>query len=134
MKTTKFNFWTTIKKPRIFTPWNFLRLRYHILLGAFSLYALILPWQKTAVNLNAAHKKTDSCALLTCFLISCITQIITHMQHTKNSSHAIHGSWLACNLFCITRVFWLETRQKLKNTCMFTTCECQLRCELYCMM
>ena len=30
--------------------------------GAFSLDALILLWQKTAVNLHAAHKKTDSCA------------------------------------------------------------------------
>ena len=31
-------------------------------LGAFLLYFLILLWQKLAVNLHAAHRKTDSCA------------------------------------------------------------------------
>ena len=43
--------------------------------GAFLLYALILLWQKMAVNLHAAHKKTDlhaaHKALLACFLLSC---------------------------------------------------------------
>ena len=43
--------------------------------GAFSLYALILLWQKTAVTLHAAHKKTDLRAaheaLLVCFLLFC---------------------------------------------------------------
>ena len=60
---------------------------YHVLqLGAFLLYALILLWQKAAIILHAAHKKTDLCAvheaLLTCFLPLCITQIITLVQHT----------------------------------------------------
>ena len=51
------------------------------------MYALILLWQKMAVNLHATHKKTDLCAaheaLLPCFLLSCITRIITCVQHTK---------------------------------------------------
>ena len=54
---------------------------YHVLQGTFSLYALILLWQKTVVNLHAVHKKTDSRAahdaLLACFLLLCITQIIS---------------------------------------------------------
>ena len=80
------------------TEYNFLRVHtfYHVLLGAFSLYALILLWQKMAINLHAAHKKTDSRVahevLLACFLPSCITQIITRMQCTKNSSCAVHKS------------------------------------------
>ena len=69
---------------------------------AFSLYALILLWQKMAVNLHAACKKTNSCAaqeaLLACFLLSCSTQSISHVQHTKIAyvqytkvnSHAAH--------------------------------------------
>ena len=46
------------------TEYYFLRVHTfcHVLLGAFSLYALIILWQKTAVNLYAAHKKTDLCA------------------------------------------------------------------------
>ena len=104
--------------------------------GAFSLYALILLWQKMAVNLHAAHKKTDSRAahkaILECFLISCITRIVTRVQCTNNSSQAVHKSWLTCSPFRVTRVFWLETQQKLKNTRVFTACKCQLRHDLYC--
>ena len=87
------------------TEYYFLRVHvfYHVLLGAFLLYALILLWQQMAVNLHAAHKKTDSRAaheallaaykaLLACFLLSCSTQIITHVQRTKNSSRAVHKS------------------------------------------
>ena len=88
-----------------------------------------------AVNLYPAHKKTDSHAahkaLLTCFLPSCSTWIITHMQRTKNSLCAVHEIWLVCILFRVTRLFWLESRQKLKNTCVFTARECQLIHELY---
>ena len=79
------------------TEYYFLRVHafYHVLLGAFSLYALILLWQKMAVDLHSAHKKTDwratHKALLTCFLLLCITQIIT-CAVTKNSSHTVHES------------------------------------------
>ena len=108
---------------------------YHVLLGCFSLYALILLWQKTAVNFHAAHKKTDLRAaheaLLTCFLLLCITWIITRVQCTKNSSRAVHENCLACSLFCVTRVFRFKSQQKLKNTHVFTTHDCQLRYELY---
>ena len=102
--------------------------------GSFSLYALILLLQKMAVNLHAAHKKTDSHAaheaLLTCFLLSCSTWIITRVQCAKNSLRAVHESWLVCSPFHITHVFWLESWQKLKNTRVFTSHECQLRHEL----
>ena len=37
-----------------------------------------------------------------------------------------------CSPFRETCVFWLGTWQKLKNTRVFTSCECQLRFELYC--
>ena len=65
----------------------FLRVHaFYVLLGAFSLYALILLWQKMAVNLHAAHKKTDSCAaheaLLACFF--------TIVHHMNNYSYAAH--------------------------------------------
>ena len=110
----------------------------HILLGALILlllYALILLLQKTAVNLHAAHKKTDSHpaheALVMCFLLLCIKWIITCMQCTKNISRAVHESSLTYSPFHVKRMFWLETGQKLKNTHVFTTHECQLRCELY---
>ena len=80
--------------------------------GTFSLYALVLLWQKTAVNLHAAHKKTDSRAahkaLLACFLLSCITWIITRVQRTENSSCVVHESWLACSPFYVIRVFCLS--------------------------
>ena len=119
--------------------------------GAFLLYALILLWQKMAVNLHAAHKKTDlhaaHKALLACFLLSCanyysrFTHVhlplisdyskiicvqctkIARLQYTKVDLRAAHF---------VTCVLWLKSRQKLKNTRMFTTCGCQLRCELYC--
>ena len=98
--------------------------------GHFSLYALILLWQRTAVNLHVAHKKTDwhaaHEALLACFLLSCITNNYSYTAH-KNSSCAVHESLLACSPFRITLVFWLETRQKLKNTRVFTAHECKLR-------
>ena len=68
--------------------------------GAVLLYALILPWQKTAVNFHAVHK-----TLPTCFLLLCIIRIITHMQRTKNSSCAVHESWLAWSPFRVTHVF-----------------------------
>ena len=46
-----------------------------------------LCWQKMAVNLHSAHKKTDSRAaheaLLACSLPSCRTWIITSVQCTK---------------------------------------------------
>ena len=91
---------------------------------------------KMAVNLHPARKKTDLHAthktLLVCFLLSCRIQTITCVQHTKNSSCAVHEIWLACSPFCVTCVFWFESWQKLKNTCVFTASECQLRCELYC--
>ena len=62
--------------------------------GAFSLYALILLWQKKAVDLHAAHKKTDLRvaheALLVYFLLSCSTLSITHVQCTKYSLRAAH--------------------------------------------
>ena len=57
--------------------YHFLRVHafYHVCWGAFSLYALILFWKKMAVNLHAAHKKTDLHAshevLLVCVLLSC---------------------------------------------------------------
>ena len=96
---------------------------YHVLLGAFLLYALILFWQKTAVNFYAAHKKTDLRAvheaLLTCFLLSCITRIITRVQCTKNSMRAVHKSWLACSPFRVPHVFWFKSQQKIEeHTCV----------------
>ena len=74
---------------------------YHVLLGCFLLYALILLWQNMAVNLHAAHKKAYSHAaheaLLACFLLSCITRItrvqrtkIARVQYTKVDSCAAH--------------------------------------------
>ena len=101
-----------------------------------------MPWffagkRRLLTSIPAGHKKTDSRAahkaLIACFLLSCITQTITHVQCTRNSSCAVHQCWLACSPFHVTRVFWFETWQKLKNTCVFTACECQLRCKLYCM-
>ena len=52
-----------------------------------------------AVNLHAAHKKTDSCAaheaVLVCFLLhelflACSAQKIAHVQYTKVDLHAAH--------------------------------------------
>ena len=111
------------------------RMFYHVLLGCF--FVVRIPWSFSGkrrlltciqhtrrLESRAAHG-----ALLTCFLLSCITQIIT----CKNSSHAVHESWLACSSFHITYVFWLQLRQKLKNTCVFTTHEWKLdvSCTVY---
>ena len=89
---------------------------YYILLGVFCC-TLILLWQKMAVNLHVAHKETDSHAaheaLLACFLLSCNTWIISCVQHTKNGLHAVYESWLTCSSFRVTRMFWLESWQKL---------------------
>ena len=88
-------------------------------LGALSLYALILLWQKTAVNLYVAHKKTDwravHEALLVCFLLSCSTWIINcmlltivqHMNYQLHASYyrAAHELLIACFLLsCSTRI------------------------------
>ena len=86
---------------------------YHVLLGCFFVVCLI---PSLAVNLYAAHNKTDSRAahkaLLACFLLSCITQIITQMQRMKNSLHAVHESWLVCSLFRLTRVLFDSRHSK----------------------
>ena len=58
---------------------------------AISLYALVLLWQRMAVNLRAAHK-----TLLTCFLHRAAHEVwlvysarnIARMQYTKVYSHA----------------------------------------------
>ena len=91
-----------------------------------------------AVNLCAAHKKTESRAahkvLLACFLqscstrrwiscstprwISCSAQNIARMLYTKVNS-------------CVTREFRLSHSTKIEHT-RVPTHECQLRHELYC--
>ena len=95
-----------------------------------------MPWSFSGKRWPLTCKEdwlTCSTWSITCMLPS----IVQHMNYysravPKNSSHAVHESWLVCHLFHVTRVFWLESWQKLKNTCVFTTCECHLRCELYC--
>ena len=99
------------------------------------LFALILLWQNMAVNLCAAHKRSDSCN--TWSIPHVVLTIVHHTNNNlcavhENSSCAVHESWLACSPFRVTRVFWLETWQKLKNPRMFSARKCQLRCELYC--
>ena len=68
--------------------------------AAFSLYALILLGQNTAVNLHASHKKTISRAaheaLLACFLLLCSTRKIVRVQYTKIDLHAAHFVSHAC--------------------------------------
>ena len=74
-----------------------------------------------AVNLHAAHKKTDLCAahevLLTCFLQSCSTRNRAHVLYTKVNSR-------------VTREFGLSHSTKIEHT-RVAACECQLRFELY---
>ena len=94
---------STVGVRKYLTEYYFLRVHtfYYVLWSAFSLYALIPLWQKTAVNLHTAHKKTDLCAaheaLLVCFLLLCITRIITHVQHMKKvNSRVAHFVLHAC--------------------------------------
>ena len=86
----------------------------HILLLAchFIIHMFDSLWQRMAVNLRAAHKKTDSLAahevLLACFLLSCNTQssyvcmdCVQCMKYSYiRSSRAIHESLLVCSPFC----------------------------------
>ena len=83
-----------------------------------------------AVNLCAAHKKTDWCAahevLLACFLqlcstqrwISCSTQNRAQVLYTKVNSH-------------VTREFGLSNSTKIQEHMHVAAHECQLRRELY---
>ena len=100
-----------------------------------SMPSLILLWQRMAVNLHVAHKKTDLHATHevwpACFLLSCCMQSMAHMQCMKYSlcapdRHAAHSMSHA-------NFDWV-TRQKLKNTRVFGTQKCRLRRELYCNM
>ena len=97
--------------------------------GALSFYALSRPWQKMTVNLHAAHKKTHLRAaheaLLTCFLLSCSTLIITSMQYIKISPVQYMKVDLRAVHF-MSQVFLTQNTTKLKNTSVFTTCKCQL--------
>ena len=83
-----------------------------------------------AVNLCAAHKKTDSRAahevLLTCFLqlcstqrwISCSTRNIARVLYMKVNSR-------------VTREFGPSNSTKIEDRMRVAACECQLRHELY---
>ena len=103
--------------PRIF---HILLLAYHFIIHMFDIL-----WQRMAVKLRAAHKKTDSLAayevLLACFLLSCnmqstyawivcSTRNIAHVQYTKVYLYAAHFASLDCHL------------TKLKSTHVFSTC------------
>ena len=101
---------------------------------AISFYLLILLWQRMTFNLlkhtrsiQEAYKKIDSqaahevrtsyyCAAHKVWIM-CSTQNIAHIQYTKVYSCA------ACCMShtCFDWVTW----QKLKNTCVFSTYECQ---------
>ena len=83
-----------------------------------------------AVNLCAAHKKTDSHAahevLLACFLQSCITQRLISCS-TQN---------IACVLYTkvnshVTCEFWLSHSTKIEEHTRVAARECRLRRELY---
>ena len=103
--------------------------------GAFSLYSLILLWQRMVVNLHAAHKRTDSCAaheaLLVCFLLSCITRIITRV-HAYKKAHVQYTTVDSCAAHFVSRVCFDSSHDKNWRTRVFAACKCQLRCELYC--
>ena len=76
--------------------------------GAFLLYALILLWQKMAVNLHAAQKKTDSRADMKHYssafyyhathelLLTCSARKIACMQYIKVDLRAAHFVSHAC--------------------------------------
>ena len=77
-----------------------------------------------AVNLCAAHKKTDSHAaqevLLACFLQSCSTRNRARVLYTKDNS-------------CVTCEFGLSNSTKIQEHTLVAAHECQLSNELYCM-
>ena len=108
---------------------HFARLPIHCMLWFFS----GTGWQLTSAH--AAHKKTELHAaheiILMCFLLSCSTQSVTHVQCTKCSSRAVHESWLACSPFYVTYMCWVSHLTKIEEHMSVQCNKCQLRHELY---
>ena len=80
---------------------------------------------------RVAHEKSDSRAACE-VLLACSTWSLTRVQHT-NITRVQCTKYCTCTDCCVSLVFHMRiTRQKLKNTRVFSARECPLRNELYC--